>query len=203
MRLLVGLGNPGAEHAHNRHNIGFMAADRIAAKYGFAPWKSRFQGHICEGNIGFEKVLLLKPATYMNLSGQSVGEALRFYKLAPIDVVVLYDEIELPPGKLRAKLGGGNAGHNGLKSIDAHIGLEYWRVRLGVGRPEHKSQVKNHVLQDFAKADKPWLDPFLDAVTDAIVHMIEGDESRFMTRVALLTKDTTPQPPPPKDKDKE
>lgn len=194
MRLLVGLGNPGAEHRHNRHNIGFMAADRIAARYGFSPWRARFQALACEGTIGTDKVQLLKPETYMNLSGQAVGEAARFYKIASTDVIVLYDEIELPPGKLRAKLAGGNAGHNGLKSIDAHIGADYWRVRLGVGRPQHKTQVRNYVLQDFTKADDAWLSPFLDAVTDALPHLIAGDESRFMTRVALLTKDTTPKP---------
>lgn len=195
MRLLVGLGNPGREHAHNRHNIGFMAADRIAAKYAFGPWKARFQGHICEGLMDGEKVHLLKPATYMNLSGQAVGEAARFYKIATPEVIVLYDEIELSPGKLRAKQGGGNAGHNGLKSIDAHIGLDYWRVRLGVGRPSEKHQVRDYVLMDFAKADQAWLDPFLDAVTNALPHIIAGDESKFMSRVALLTKDTTPKPP--------
>lgn len=193
MRLLVGLGNPGAEYAFNRHNIGFLAVDAIAERYRFAPWKARFQGVTTEGFINGMKVLALKPGTYMNLSGQSVGEAARFFKIAPENVIVVYDEIELAPGKVKAKKGGGSAGHNGIKSIDAHIGAEYWRVRLGVGRPDTKEKVTGHVLQNFSKADAVWLGPLLDAVGDAMPWMIAGNESKFLTRVAFLTK-----PPPEK-----
>jgi PTH1 family peptidyl-tRNA hydrolase len=206
MRLLVGLGNPGSNYAHNRHNIGFMALDRIVRDHRFGPWRARFQGQICEGEIGGTKVLALKPATFMNLSGQAVGEACRFYKIAPMDVIVLYDELELPPGRLRAKQGGGNAGHNGLKSIDAHIGADYWRVRLGIGRPADKAQVSGYVLQDFAKTDAAWREPFLEAISAALPLLVEGDANRFMTKVALLTKDTTPAPPATataSDKDKD
>jgi len=193
MRLLVGLGNPGAEYAFNRHNIGFLAVDAIAEHYRFSPWRARFQGVVSEGFINGMKVLALKPGTYMNLSGQAVGEALRFFKLAPEDVIVVYDEIELAPGKVKVKQGGGSAGHNGIKSIDAHIGDNYWRVRLGVGRPESKDGVTNHVLQNFAKSDAAWLGKLLDAVADAVPWLVSGSESKFMTRVALLTN-----PPAPK-----
>ncbi|MDX2145792.1 MAG: aminoacyl-tRNA hydrolase, partial [Rhodospirillaceae bacterium] len=196
MRLLVGLGNPGSVHAHNRHNIGFMAVERICRACGFGPWRARFQGLIAEGTIGETKVLALKPGTFMNLSGQAVGEAARFHKIAPEDVIVLHDEIELLPGRIRVKLGGGSAGHNGIKSIDAHIGPETWRVRLGVGRPAEKTMVKNYVLHDFTSEDQAWLEPFLDAVATAAPHLIAGDENKFMTKVALLTK-------PPKDDAKE
>jgi PTH1 family peptidyl-tRNA hydrolase len=197
MRLLVGLGNPGAEYAFNRHNIGFLAVDAIAERYRFTPWKARFQGVTAEGFINGMKVLALKPGTYMNLSGQSVGEAARFFKISPENVIVVYDEIELAPGKVKAKKGGGSAGHNGIKSIDAHIGADYWRVRLGVGRPDTKEKVTGHVLQNFSKADAAWLGPLLDAVGDAMPWMIAGNESKFLTRVAFLTK------PPPEKKTQE
>jgi len=193
MRLLVGLGNPGERYARNRHNIGFMAIDAIAERYRFSPWRGRFQGLMAEGTVDGEKVLALKPQTYMNLSGQSVGEAARFFKIEPDAVIVLYDEIELAPEKVKVKKAGGSAGHNGIKSIDDHIGPDYWRVRLGVGRPATKEQVHGHVLSDFAKADQTWLAKILDAVSDAIPLLIAGSESKFMTRVAFLTK-----PPPPK-----
>jgi PTH1 family peptidyl-tRNA hydrolase len=193
MRLLVGLGNPGATYANNRHNIGFMAIETIAARYRFAPWRARFQGLCTEGSIDGEKVMALKPQTYMNLSGQAVGEAARFFKIAPAEVIVLYDEIELAPGKVKVKLGGGSAGHNGIKSIDAHIGNDFWRLRLGVGRPATKEQVHGHVLSDFAKADQAWLEPLLAAVSDAVPLLIAGGDSKFMTKVALLTA-----PPAPK-----
>ena len=162
MRLLVGLGNPGASYAYNRHNIGFMALERIAKSFAFGPWRARFQGHACEGEIEGARVVALKPGTFMNLSGQAVGEISRFYKIEPADVTVLHDELELAAGRLKIKQGGGNAGHNGLKSIDAHIGVDYWRVRLGIGHPGDKNLVSGYVLQDFAKADAVWLDPFLD-----------------------------------------
>lgn len=196
MRLLVGLGNPGTSYAFNRHNIGFMAAERIAASFTFSPWRARFQGHACEGEIGGVRVLALKPATFMNLSGQAVGEMSRFYKIEPADVIVLHDELELAPGRLRIKQGGGNAGHNGLKSIDAHIGVDYWRVRLGIGHPGNKNLVSGYVLQDFAKSDSAWLVPFLDAISTAAPHLVAGEDNKFMTKVALLTKDTTPKPTP-------
>jgi PTH1 family peptidyl-tRNA hydrolase len=196
MRLLVGLGNPGPDHAHNRHNIGFMALERICRTHGFGPWRARFQGLTAEGTIGETKVIALKPSTFMNLSGQAVGEAARFYKIAPADVIVLYDEIELLPGKLKVKHGGGNAGHNGVKSVDAHLGPDTWRVRLGVGRPEDKALVKHYVLRDFTSDDQAWLDPFLEALAAAAPFLIAGDENKFMTKVALLTR-----PPTTKTKD--
>src|SRR6056297_3617388 len=154
MLLFAGLGNPGTKYAGNRHNIGFMALDRIAADHGFGPWKAKFQGEIAEGRLGGEKLLLLKPMTYMNLSGQSVGEAMRFYKLAPGDVTVFHDELDLAPGKVRVKTGGGHAGHNGLRSIHQHIGESYARVRLGIGHPGRKELVSHYVLQDFPKSER-------------------------------------------------
>lgn len=197
MRLLVGLGNPGSSYANNRHNVGFMALDAIAERYNFSSWRKRFQGATAEGTLGGEKIMALKPSTYMNLSGQSVGEATRFFKIDPNNVIVIYDEIELAPGKVRVKRGGGSAGHNGIKSIDAHIGNDYWRTRLGVGRPPGADGVSNHVLQNFSKADAKWLDPFLDAVAQSIPLLAAGDENKFMTKVALLTA----PPPPKKQKD--
>ncbi|MSO96768.1 MAG: aminoacyl-tRNA hydrolase [Rhodospirillaceae bacterium] len=194
MQLLVGLGNPGSNYAHNRHNIGFMALERIVKAFSFGPWRARFQGHISEGTIDGTKVLALKPGTFMNLSGQAVGEASRFFKVEPADVIALYDDIELAPGRLKVKQGGGNAGHNGLRSIDAHIGLDYWRVRMGVGRPAGKTLVKGYVLEDFAKADNVWLDPYLDAIAAAMPQLIAGDENKFMTKVALLIKPPAPKP---------
>ena len=184
MKLIVGLGNPGAKYAANRHNIGFMAVDRIAADHGFGPWKARFQGQVAEGRLGTEKVLLLKPATFMNLSGQSVGEAMRFYKLEPQDVIVIHDEIDLAPGKLRLKAGGGHAGHNGLRSVHAHIGEAYHRVRLGVGHPGRKEAVPGYVLHDFAKADEGWLDDLMRGISDGAVALAEGDGARFSNAVA-------------------
>jgi len=187
MRLIVGLGNPGPGHAGQRHNIGFMAVDRIAERHRFSPWKSsRFRGLTAEGNLGVHKVILLKPETYMNNSGESVGAAARFYKLEPADVIVLHDELDLAPGKLRVKRGGGHGGHNGLRSIDAHFGLDYWRVRLGIGHPGDKARVTGHVLGNFAK-DEDWLPPLLEAVADAAPLLAEGRMADFATRVALLT----------------
>lgn len=185
MRLFVGLGNPGAKYAGNRHNIGFMALDRIAGDHGFAPWRSKFQGQLAEGRLGGEKVILLKPETFMNRSGQSVGEAMRFYKLTPEDIVVFHDELDLAPGKCRVKQGGGHAGHNGLRSIHAHIGEAYGRVRLGIGHPGHKDQVAGYVLSDFAKADEGWLDDLLRGLSDGAPALAEGDTGRFMNAVSL------------------
>ncbi|TYO85401.1 aminoacyl-tRNA hydrolase [Oceanicella actignis] len=185
MKLFVGLGNPGEKYARNRHNIGFMALDRIAADHGFSPWRAKFQGLVSEGRLGREKVLLLKPQTYMNLSGQSVGAAMRFHKLDPADVTVFHDELDLAPGKCRVKRGGGHAGHNGLRSIHQHAGPDYARVRLGIGRPAQKAQVAAYVLHDFAKADEAWLDDLLRAVSDAAPRLAEDDDSGFMNAVAL------------------
>ena len=187
MRLFVGLGNPGGQYARNRHNIGFMALDRIAADHGFSPWRARFQGQTSEGMLGGEKVVLLKPGTFMNLSGQSVGEALRFYKLTPPEVTVLHDELDLAPGRLRMKQGGGHAGHNGLRSIHAHIGEDYARVRLGIGHPGHKDRVADYVLHDFAKADEGWLTDLLDGLSDGAVSLATGDGARFLNTVSLRT----------------
>ncbi|MEM9523371.1 MAG: aminoacyl-tRNA hydrolase [Pseudomonadota bacterium] len=185
MRLFVGLGNPGAEYARHRHNIGYMAVDRIAEDHGFAPWRSKFQGKIGEGRFGSGKVILLKPETFMNLSGQSVGKAMRFYKLSPEDVVVFHDEIDLVPAKVRVKEGGGHAGHNGLRSLHQHIGADYVRVRLGVGHPGHKDRVPGYVLSDFAKADTGWLDDVLRRISDGAPTLASGDMGRFMNAVAL------------------
>ncbi|WP_340115696.1 aminoacyl-tRNA hydrolase [Pelagibius sp. 7325] len=197
MLLLAGLGNPGSRYANNRHNIGFMAVDEIVRRHSFSPWRSRFQADCAEGFLDGEKVLVLKPQTYMNESGRSVGEALRFFKLAPEDVVVLYDEIDLAPGKLRVKQGGGTGGHNGIRSLEAHIGKEFWRVRLGVGHPGQKELVHGHVLSDFAKADQPWLDKLLDAVATEIPLLAKGDAPLFMSRVAELTAPPRPKKPKP------
>ena len=187
MLLVVGLGNPGPEHAYHRHNIGFMAVDDIVHRHGFSPFRARFQGRLAEGRLAGDKALVLKPSTFMNRSGQAVGEAMRYFKLAPEQVVVLYDELDLAPGKCRVKRGGGSGGHNGIRSIDRHIGPEYWRVRLGIGHPGHKDRVHGYVLHDFAKSDEDWLDPLLEAVADAFPLIAEGEPEKFMTRVAMLT----------------
>jgi PTH1 family peptidyl-tRNA hydrolase len=187
MKLFVGLGNPGNKYARNRHNIGFMALDRIAEDHGFTPWKSKFQAQISEGNLKGAKTLLLKPQTFMNLSGQAVGEAMRFYKLTPADVVVLHDELDLAPGKCRVKQGGGHAGHNGLRSIHQHIGADYARVRLGIGHPGHKDAVAGYVLRDFPKADETWLDDLLRGISDGAAELAKGDGGKFMNAVALRT----------------
>ena len=187
MKLFVGLGNPGSKYAQNRHNIGFMALDRIAQDHGFSPWRRKFQGQICEGRLGGEKLALLKPETFMNLSGQSVGEAMRFYKLEPQDITVFHDELDLAPGKCRVKQGGGHAGHNGLRSMHQHISPEYQRVRLGIGHPGRKELVARYVLHDFAKADADWLDDLLRGISDGVNELAKGDTGRFMNAVALRT----------------
>ena len=184
MKLLVGLGNPGDKYARNRHNVGFMAVDRIAERNKFSPWKRKFQGFAADGEIAGEKVLLLKPETYMNESGRSVGEAARFLKVAPADIIVFHDELDLAPGKIKIKTGGGNAGHNGLRSLSAHIGNEYVRVRIGIGHPGSKDAVVHFVLHDFAKADAGCLDEMLDAIADASPRLAAGDQARFLTDVA-------------------
>ncbi len=185
MQLLVGLGNPGAKYARNRHNIGYMAVDRIAEDHGFDPWRSKFQGVVSEGRLGSEKVLLLKPETFMNLSGQSVAAAMKFYKLDPADVTIFHDELDLAPGKCRVKTGGGHAGHNGLRSVHASIGDAYHRVRLGIGHPGHKDLVSAYVLHDFAKADADWLDDLLRGISDGAADLVAGDSARFLNAVAL------------------
>ena len=185
MKLFAGLGNPGAGYAGNRHNIGFMAVDRIAADHGFGPWRSRFQGMAAEGRLGGETVVLLKPGTFMNLSRQAVNEALRFYKLTPADLTVFHDELDLAPGKLRLKQGGGHAGHNGLRSIHGHLGDAYARVRLGIGHPGHKDAVAGYVLHDFGKADQEWLEDLLRGVSDGAEALAAGDGPRFLNAVAL------------------
>ncbi|MCB1310449.1 MAG: aminoacyl-tRNA hydrolase [Sedimentitalea sp.] len=200
MKLIVGLGNPGAKYAGNRHNIGYMAVDRIAADHGFGPWKARFRGLAAEGNLGGEKVLLLKPETFMNRSGEAVAEAVRFYKLAPDEVIVLHDELDLAPGKARVKQGGGHAGHNGLRSIHAHLGEGYGRVRLGIGHPGHKDRVAGYVLHDFAKADADWLDDLLRGISEGAPLLAAGESGRFMNAVALRTAPPrAARPAPPAD----
>ncbi|WP_181703224.1 aminoacyl-tRNA hydrolase [Chthonobacter albigriseus] len=186
MLILAGLGNPGPKYAGNRHNIGFMVVDRIHDRYRFPAWRKNFQAEVAEGTIAGERVLLMKPQTYMNESGRSVGEAVRFLKLAPTDVVVLHDELDLPPGKLRMKVGGGHGGHNGLRSITSQITDGYRRMRLGIGHPGVKELVHGHVLSDFAKADAAWLEPFFDAIVDNIDEVVKGADTSFANRIHLL-----------------
>jgi peptidyl-tRNA hydrolase, PTH1 family len=195
MRLIVGLGNPGARYARTRHNIGFMAVDAIAARHRFGPFRSKFQGEIAEGVLDGERIYALKPQTFMNLSGDSVGAAARFYKIEPGEIAVIHDEIDLAPGKLKVKLGGGAAGHNGLRSIDGAIGPEYWRVRLGVGHPGLKELVLGHVLQNFTAEDSLWLDKLIEAVAEAAPLLVADNEAGFMTRVALLLRPRPEKPP--------
>jgi PTH1 family peptidyl-tRNA hydrolase len=185
MRLFVGLGNPGAKYAANRHNIGFMAVDEIARRHGFAPWRRRFQGETAEGTLDHERVILLRPLTFMNDSGRAVQEAANFFKLAPADIVVFHDELELPAAKVRVKVGGGIAGHNGLRSISAHVGNEYRRVRLGIGHPGIKELVHGHVLSDFAKSDRPWVEALLDTVATNAALLADGRDSAFQNKVHL------------------
>lgn len=187
MKLFVGLGNPGAKYERNRHNVGFMAVDRIAADYRFGPFRRKFQGLVADGEIAGERILILKPETYMNDSGRSVGEAARFLKIAEADIVVFYDEIDLAPGKLKVKTGGGNAGHNGLRSITAHLGNDYVRVRIGVGHPGRKDLVAHYVLHDFSSADREWLEPMLEAISKSAERLAQGDQARFLSEVARAT----------------
>jgi peptidyl-tRNA hydrolase, PTH1 family len=185
MLLFVGLGNPGAKYARNRHNIGFMAVDEIARHHRFSPWRRRFQGETSEGALDSERVILLKPTTYMNESGRAVQEAASFFKISAGDVTVFQDELELQPAKLRVKVGGGIAGHNGLRSISAHIGNEYRRVRLGIGHPGVKELVHGHVLSDFAKADMPWVEALCEAVADNAGLLIGKRDATFANKVHL------------------
>ena len=192
MKLFVGLGNPGAKYAGNRHNIGFMAVERIGADHGFGPWRRAYQGLVCEGRLGIEKVILLKPETFMNLSGQSVQAAMTFYKIHPADLVVFHDELDLAPGKLKVKTGGGHAGHNGLRSISGTIGEAYVRVRLGIGHPGHKDAVAAYVLHDFAKVDQEWLDLILRGLSEGAEALALGDGAKFQSTVAQRV--TPPRP---------
>ena len=185
MWLLVGLGNPGDKYKNNRHNIGFMVVDAIADDYGFPAWRSKFQSEMVEGRIGDEKVVLLKPQTYMNESGQGIGKAAKFYKIDPGRIIIFHDELDLEPGKMRVKTGGGVAGHNGLKSARAHLGTaDFMRVRLGIGHPGDRNRVSGYVLSDFAKVEQKWLEKLVPSVADRIKLLLEGRESDFMTRVA-------------------
>ena len=203
MRLLVGLGNPGAEHVGNRHNIGFMVVQEIARRHGFAPWRRRFQGVATEGSIGSERVLLLLPGTYMNESGRAVGEAAHFYKLALADIAVVHDELDLPAGKVRVKAGGGIAGHNGLRSITAHVGNDYRRVRIGIGHPGDKSLVYRYVLSDFAKDERPWVEALTQVIADNAGLRARGEDNTFQNKVHLAMQAKGFGPKKPSDESEE
>ena len=194
MLLIVGLGNPGPEYAGHRHNVGAMAVDAIHRGRQFTAWRKRFSAELAEGQFGHEKVLLLKPTTYMNESGRAVGEAVRFYKLGASDVVVIHDELDLAPGKTRIKTGGGGAGHNGLRSVTAHLGPDYRRLRIGIGHPGHRDRVTRYVLHDFAKADADWLTPLLGAIADNAPLLVEGKDSLFANRLHLALADPVAKP---------
>jgi PTH1 family peptidyl-tRNA hydrolase len=185
MIIIAGLGNPGTQYASNRHNIGFMAVDALQRLPSFSPWSKKFKAEISEGDIAGEKVLLIKPLTFMNLSGESVGEAMRFYKVKISDIIAIHDELDLVAGRARIKTGGGHGGHNGLKSIDAHCGKDYRRLRLGIGHPGDKERVNGHVLGDFAKSDKVWLEPLIDAIADNADMLVKGEDSQLMNKLAL------------------
>jgi len=197
MLLIAGLGNPGPKYERNRHNIGFMAVDEIVRRHSFGAWRSRFQSMAAEGQIAGHKALVVKPMTYVNESGRAIGEALRFFKMDPAQVVVIYDELDLAAGKIRVKLGGGNAGHNGLRSIDAHIGNNFWRVRVGIGHPGDKNKVHGYVLSDFAKAEQPMVERITDAIATHMPLLMAGDESSFMSRTAHDIFPPPPKPPRP------
>jgi len=185
MLLLVGLGNPGARYVGTRHNVGFVAVQAIAKRHGIGPWRRRFQGVACEGTLGGARVLLLLPGTFMNESGRAVAEAAHFYKLPLIDITVFHDEIELPPGKVRIKVGGGIAGHNGLRSISEHIGNNYRRVRIGVGHPGHKDLVEHYVLSDFAKSEQRWVEALTEILADNVDFLVRGEDASFQNKVHL------------------
>jgi PTH1 family peptidyl-tRNA hydrolase len=197
MLVLAGLGNPGLGYAGHRHNIGFMAVDAIARRHGFPSWRRKFQGEMTEAELAGIRVLALKPMTYMNLSGQCVGEALRFYKLGPEALTVLYDELDLPLGRVKVKHGGGRGSHNGLRDIVDHIGSEFRRVRIGIGHPGEKHLVEHYVLQDFAKAERPLVEQLLDVVASEAPRLVAGDDAGFMNRVSLALNPPKPRPPKP------
>jgi PTH1 family peptidyl-tRNA hydrolase len=200
MWLFVGLGNPGPAYAGHRHNVGFMAVDQIVRRQNFPPYKKRFNAYISEGTIEGEKVLVVRPQTSMNLSGQAASEAAHFYKVPVDHVIVFYDEIDLEPNKVRVKTGGGSAGHNGIRSMDAHIGNGFKRVRIGVGHPGHKELVHGYVLHDFAKSDLEWLEPLLDVIADSVGELVLGRDADFMTKVALKTRPQRERAPDPEAK---
>jgi|SRR5262245_11363903 len=183
--LFVGLGNPGASYVGNRHNIGFVVVEAIAKRHGLGPWRRRFQGVTTEGAIGVQRALLLLPGTYMNESGRAVAQAMQFYKLELADVIVFHDELDLPPGKVRVKVGGGVAGHNGLRSISAHVGNDYRRVRIGIGHPGVKELVQPYVLSDFAKSERPWVETLSDIVADNAALLVNGEDATFQNKVHL------------------
>jgi PTH1 family peptidyl-tRNA hydrolase len=195
MRLIVGLGNPGAQHSGHRHNVGFMAAGAIARRHGFSPAREKFHGLAAEGTLAGDKALILWPQTYMNDSGRAVQAAMQFYKAEPNDLTVLYDEIDLEFGKVRVKKGGGAAGHNGIRSIDAHVGPDFWRVRIGVGHPGVKELVKHYVLHDFDAEEKPEVETMVGAIADNFALMFERGHEHFMTKVALAINPPPPKPP--------
>jgi peptidyl-tRNA hydrolase, PTH1 family len=197
MKLWTGLGNPGGQYAHNRHNIGFMAVDRIAADHGFTPWRAKFQGLVSDGVLAGEKIVLLKPETFMNLSGASVAAAARFHKIELAELTVFHDEIDLAPARIKFKSGGGHAGHNGLRSIHTHLGDGYDRVRLGVGHPGHKDAVPGYVLHDFAKADADWLDRLLAGISDGAAALAAGDAAKFLNAVGLRLSPPRAKAAPP------
>jgi len=198
--LIAGLGNPGAKYTRHRHNVGFMVADAIAARHRFAPYRPRYHGSIAEGTIGGRKTLILKPMTFMNESGLSVGEAARYLKVPTQGIVVIHDEVDLVPGKIRAKAGGSDAGHNGLRSVTSVLGANYRRVRIGVGHPGVAPLVPAYVLRDFPKADYEWLTPLIDAIAEAAPYLAADDDAGFMNRVALLTRPQRAQKPKPEEK---
>lgn len=188
MWLIAGLGNPGSQYQNNRHNIGFMAVDAIYQSFSFSPWSKKFQAEIANGLINGEKTFLIKPQTFMNLSGQAIGEALRFYKLDLNHLIIIHDELDLTPGKIRVKIGGGNNGHNGIKSIDTHCGTNYCRIRLGIGHPGSKDLVHQHVLGNFTKSDKEWLPLLLETLAKSMTLLIKGDKSLFINKISQAMK---------------
>jgi len=192
MILLAGLGNPGSKYSNNRHNVGFMAVDAIASEWGFSNWRQKFQAETSEGRIGGQKVLLMKPTTYMNESGRALAQAVKFYNIDLTDVFVIHDELALPAGKMRTKTGGGHAGNNGIRSIKAHLGDDFHRVRIGVGHPGNKQDVARHVLKDFSKSDQVWLEPTLDVIANEIALLIDGEFSSFQNKVHLAVRPFLP-----------
>jgi PTH1 family peptidyl-tRNA hydrolase len=196
MRLLVGLGNPGSRYAATRHNLGFLALHAIHRHFGFAPWRDKFQGELAEGEIDSAKLHLLRPQTFMNLSGDAVGAAARFYKLEPGAIAVFHDDIDLAPGLVRVKRGGGNAGHNGLRSIDANIGPDYWRVRLGIGHPGQRELVEPYVLQNFDEAERDWVRPLVAALAEATPFLVKDEIDGFTTKLAQILKPNPKNPSP-------
>jgi peptidyl-tRNA hydrolase, PTH1 family len=200
MVLIVGLGNPGARYAGHRHNIGFRIADEIVRRYGLSAWRKRFHGEVAEGVMAGEKVMVLKPMTFMNDSGLAVGAAIRYFDLDPSKVIVIHDELDLAPGKVRVKLGGGTAGHNGLKSLGAHIGPHFVRVRIGIGHPGDRNLVYPHVLSDFAKSEREWVEPVIDTVAEHLPLLVQGQDGSFQNKVHLALN-PRPEKPPKKEQD--